>query len=292
MVKRILFWFLFSSACFAQNSPWTGKLSNPLPQAPNAVNLGTINQPIGYYRYIMYVPTVQVTVMPQGVGGYPATIASGNYAWGVNTPTPVGSWTALPTKTFTPTYTPTNTKTATNTYTATPTYTHTPTFTPTATLPAGTDTATPLDTRTPTNTYTSTYSYTPTNTPMNTPTYTPTAIVPIFPDKSFEVVSVIDRSGNAVTVRRATGQFARVHPARSNPMLFFPTQVLSYTPTPTAVNTTAPTYIWTQVNSTTPTQTPTNTATNTPTQTATQTATNTPTATPTATATNTATATP
>lgn len=52
--------------------------------------------------------------------------------------------------------------TFTSTYTSTPSYTFTPAFTPTATLPAGTNTATPLNTRTATPAYTSTSIFTPT----------------------------------------------------------------------------------------------------------------------------------
>ena len=257
-MKKFLFSIFFLSLfipLFAFGPP-----SPPNPPPPNSVNIFAINQPIDYSRSVFYIPTTQATLMPQSVGGYPATIASGNLKCWWPTQTPVGSWTALPTSTLT------------STRTATPT----PTGSWIATATAANATA----------------SWTPT--PTNRPTLSPWS-----DDTSFEAVTIVNRSSTSVTILRAKGKYARVHPGRTNPILLFPSSVSTYYPTPTAVISNTPNPIWTQsyltptpTRTNTPTNTWTNTATNTPTNTWTNTAINTATNTPTNTAINTATNTP
>lgn len=130
----------------------------------------------------------------------------------LGTDTPV--WTVTPTftptntLTFTPTFTITPTFTFTPTYTSTNTYTPTKTPTPTNTLPAGTNTFTPVNTPTFTNTYTPTFTYTLTFTwtpsPINTLTFTPT--ISSTPTNTYTpAIYIFNQSATAVPTQ--TGSF-------------------------------------------------------------------------------------
>lgn len=121
-------------------------------------------------------------------------------------PTPLPTYTALPsqtplpTHTALPTYTPYPSATATDTPTAT--FTNTPTATPTLTnspTPTSTPTYTFTPTATPTNTPTSTPTNTPTSTPTNTPTATPT-YTPTSTPTPIPVLQHIQEMGQLVVI--------------------------------------------------------------------------------------------